>query len=92
MHRWFSEHNQYEYVLLRDPDQAGVEWAQSVSASIRGAGGKVRSLKPPDKLDPDEAILNGWWPSAIYSTQSQNGERSSRSPFLFSKEKATCLH
>jgi hypothetical protein len=65
MHRWFSEHNQYEYVLLRDPDKAGVEWSKSVSASIRHRGGKVRTLKPPDKLDPDEAILSGWWPSAI---------------------------
>ena len=65
MHRWFSEHGQYEYVLLRDPDKAGVEWAQSVSASIRHGGAKVRTLRPPDKLDPDEAILSGWWPSVI---------------------------
>jgi hypothetical protein len=65
MHRWFCEHPAYEYVLLCDPDQAGVEWAGSVSASIRGGGGKVRSLIPPDKLDPDEAILNGWWPSGL---------------------------
>ncbi|MBI3340123.1 MAG: toprim domain-containing protein [Chloroflexi bacterium] len=65
IHRWFSEHGDYEYVLLRDPDKAGVEWAQTVSASIRGGGAKVRTLKPPDHLDPDEAILNGWWLSAI---------------------------
>jgi hypothetical protein len=65
MHRWFSEHSQYEYVLLRDPDKAGVEWSKSVSASIRHGGGKVRTLKPPEKLDPDEAILSGWWPSGI---------------------------
>ena len=65
MHRWFSEHNEYDYVLLRDPDKAGMEWAQAVSASIRHGGAKVRTLKPPDQLDPDEAILSGWWPSAI---------------------------
>ncbi len=65
MHRWFSEHNKYDYVLLRDPDKAGMEWAQAVSASIRHGGAKVRTLKPPDGLDPDEAILSGWWPSAI---------------------------
>ena len=65
MHRWFSEHPGYEYILLRDPDKAGLEWARSVSASIRGGGGNVRTLKPPDKLDPDEAILSGWWPSGI---------------------------
>jgi hypothetical protein len=65
MHRWFVEHNQYDYVLLRDPDKAGVEWAQTVSASIRKGGAKVRTLRSPDGLDPDEAILSGWWPSAI---------------------------
>ncbi|MEP0806851.1 MAG: toprim domain-containing protein [Chloroflexota bacterium] len=65
MHRWFSEHSEYEYVLLRDPDKAGIEWAHTVSASIRGGGGKVRTIKPPELLDPDEAILSGWWPPAI---------------------------
>ncbi len=63
--RWFSEHNQYDYVLLRDPDQAGIEWAETVSATIRHGGAKTSTLKPPDQFDPDEAILNGWWPSAI---------------------------
>jgi hypothetical protein len=65
LHRWFSEHPQFEYVLLRDPDKAGAEWVQSVSASIRHGSAKVRALRPPDSLDPDEAILSGWWPSAI---------------------------
>ena len=65
MHRWFREHNQFEYVLLRDPDKAGVEWAQAVSVSIRHGGGSVRNLRPPQHLDPDEAILNGWWPSIL---------------------------
>ena len=39
MHRWFGEHNEFEYVLLRDPDEAGTEWTQSVSESIRHGGG-----------------------------------------------------
>jgi hypothetical protein len=65
IHQWFREHNQYDYILLRDPDKAGVEWAQSVSASIRHGGANVRSLRPPDHLDPDEAILSGWWPSVL---------------------------
>jgi hypothetical protein len=65
MHRWLSEHNQYDYVLLRDPDQAGMEWAQTVSESIRHGGASVQTVEPPDHLDPDEAILNGWWPSEI---------------------------
>ncbi|MFZ5903200.1 MAG: toprim domain-containing protein [Chloroflexota bacterium] len=62
---WFREHNQFEYALLRDPDQAGIEWAKTVSAAIRHGGAKVRTLRPPDGLDPDEAILSGWWPSGI---------------------------
>lgn len=62
---WFTEHNQYEYILVRDPDQAGREWAKTVSAAIRHGGAKVRKLRTPDNLDPDEAILKGWWPSGI---------------------------
>jgi hypothetical protein len=63
--QWFQQHNEFEYVLLRDPDKAGQEWAKTVSEAIRHGGGKARSLRPPDQLDPDEAILNGWWPSGI---------------------------
>ncbi len=63
--QWFREHNQFEYVLLRDPDKAGQEWAKTVSDAIRHGGAKVRTLRPPDGLDPDEAILSGWWPSGI---------------------------
>jgi hypothetical protein len=65
MHRWFREHGQYEYVLMRDPDPAGVEWALALSASIRNGGASVRTVLPPNHLDPDEAILSGWWPSGI---------------------------
>jgi hypothetical protein len=62
---WFTEHNQYEYILVQDPDQAGREWAKTVSATIRHGGAKVRKLRTPDNLDPDEAILKRWWPSGI---------------------------
>lgn len=62
---WFSEHNRYDYILVRDPDAAGKEWAQTVSGAIRHGGGKVRCLCPPGRLDPDEAILDGWWPDWI---------------------------
>jgi len=65
MLHWFTDHNQYEYVLLRDPDEAGREWARTVSAAIRHGGAKARTLRPPDNLDPDEAILRGWWNSGI---------------------------
>ena len=62
---WFSRHNRYEYILIRDPDKAGQEWEESVSAAIRHGGAPIHCLCPPDTLDPDEAILSGWWPSAI---------------------------
>ena len=65
MHRWFREHGQYEYVLMRDPDPAGVEWALALSASIRSGGASVRTVLPPNQHDPDEAILNGWWPAIL---------------------------
>jgi DNA primase len=59
--RWFTEHSQYEYVLLRDTDEAGREWAIKILAAIRQGGAEVRAMKPPGDLDPDEAILKGWW-------------------------------
>ena len=62
---WFSRHNRYEYILIRDPDKAGQEWEESVSAAIRHGGAPIHCLCPPDTLDPDEAILSGWWPSII---------------------------
>ncbi|HMM97430.1 MAG TPA: toprim domain-containing protein [Anaerolineales bacterium] len=65
LHRWFQEHGQYEYLLVRDPDPAGAEWALALSSSIRSGGASVRTLRTPDQLDPDEAILSGWWPSGI---------------------------
>jgi hypothetical protein len=47
--------------ILRDPDEAGREWATKLLAAIRKGGANVRALRPPDSLDPDEAILRGWW-------------------------------
>jgi DNA primase len=62
---WFREHNQYEYVLLCDPDNAGDEWAGHLTDAIQKGGASVQVLRPPDTLDPDEAILGGWWPSIL---------------------------
>ena len=62
---WFREHNQYEYVLLCDPDKAGDEWAGHLTDAIQKGGASVQALRPPDMLDPDEAILSGWWPSIL---------------------------
>jgi len=65
MLQWFRQHPEFEYVLLCDPDQAGQEWSETVSAAIRHGGATAHSLQPPDHLDPDQAILNGWWPNDI---------------------------
>jgi hypothetical protein len=62
---WFSHQNRYEYILIRDPDKAGQEWEVSVSVAIRHGGASVHCLCPPGTLDPDEAILSGWWPSIV---------------------------
>ena len=62
---WFAEHNQYEYLLIRDPDEAGQTWEARVSEVIRYGGAPVHCLCPPGTLDPDEAILNGWWPDFL---------------------------
>jgi hypothetical protein len=65
MLQWFRDHNQYEYLLLSDPDNAGDEWAGHLTDAIRGGGAGVQTLRPPAPLDPDEAILSGWWPSIL---------------------------
>lgn len=62
---WFREHNQYEYVLLSDPDKAGDEWTGHLTDAIQKGGAGVQALQPPAPLDPDEAILSGWWPSIL---------------------------
>jgi hypothetical protein len=58
---WFTQHSRYGYLLLRDTDEAGREWAIKILAAIRQGGAEVRVMKPPGDLDPDEAILKGWW-------------------------------
>ena len=65
MKQWFSQHPEFDYVLLSDPDPAGDEWTDTLSTCIRSGGAQVCAFKPPDTLDPDEAILNGWWPSIL---------------------------
>jgi hypothetical protein len=59
---WFAQHGEYSYTLIHDPDQAGREWCETVSGAIRQATSQVRILSTPGMLDPDEAILSGWWP------------------------------
>lgn len=62
---WFSMHNQYEYLLIRDPDEAGIQWTVAVAKAIQRGNGNARIATPPDTFDPDEAILRGWWPSNL---------------------------
>jgi DNA primase len=62
---WFSQNSQYEYLLVRDPDEAGVQWTAQVGKAINDGGGRLRMATPPGELDPDEAILKGWWPDGL---------------------------
>jgi hypothetical protein len=52
-------------LLVRDPDEAGVQWTAQVGKAINDGGGRLRLATPPGELDPDEAILNGWWPDGL---------------------------
>jgi hypothetical protein len=59
---WFSQNNQYEYLLVRDPDEAGAQWTAHIAKAVLHGGGKVAYTTPPNTLDPDKAILSCWWP------------------------------
>ena len=65
MRSWFQEHNQVGYLLVPDPDEAGKEWGKAIRAAIRKGKGVSYTAHPPKGLDPDEAILQGWWPEGI---------------------------
>ena len=65
MRNWFEEHNLVGYLLVPDPDDAGKEWTKSIRAAIRKGQGVSHTAHPPKGLDPDEAILQGWWPEGI---------------------------
>ena len=62
---WFQEHNQVGYLLVPDPDEAGKEWGKAIRAAIRKGKGVSHTVHTPKGLDPDEAILQGWWPEGI---------------------------
>jgi hypothetical protein len=65
MRSWFEEHNQIGYLLVPDPDDAGKAWAKIIRAAIRRGKGVSHTVHTPKKLDPDEAILQGWWPEGL---------------------------
>lgn len=64
MQAWFAA-SPYDYVLIPDGDQAGEDWTDTLVPAIRHAGGTFIVSETPDNLDPDEALLKGWWPPGI---------------------------
>jgi DNA primase len=62
---WFNQHGEYEYTLIHDPDEAGRQWCECVSGAIRMGTENVQIVSTPGTLDPDEAILSGWWPDHL---------------------------
>ena len=38
-------------------------WKQVLEKAIKDGGGKYDFINTPDKLDPDEAFLQDWWPA-----------------------------
>ena len=61
---WFTT-SPYEYLLVPDPDEAGEAWTEKVSSFICKGDGTVVAVRTPGDLDPDEALLQGWWPPGL---------------------------
>jgi len=58
-YEWLREKaGKRELILVPDPDDGGKDWI----ANLRRHGVKGQVFWPPDGLDPDEAVLAGWWP------------------------------
>jgi len=64
MLEWFAAHP-YGYLLIPDPDEAGRGWTKALKAAIRRGAGQARLARTPDGLDPDQAVLAGWWPEGL---------------------------
>jgi hypothetical protein len=64
MLEWFAACT-YEFLLVPDPDEAGQGWARALKAAIRRGEGQVQLAHTPDGLDPDQAVLSGWWPEGV---------------------------
>ncbi len=64
--KWFEEHPGYHYLLIPDPDKAGIDWQEQVSRAIHAGGGYWDSFSVPQGFsDPDEAFLAGWLPPVM---------------------------
>ena len=46
-------------VVVPDPDESGIEAAERIREARPGDN---LVAVPPDGMDPDEAVLSGWWP------------------------------
>jgi hypothetical protein len=64
MLEWFSAHP-YDYLLIPDSDEAGRGWGKILRAAIRRGKGQVHLIRTPDGMDPDQAVLGGWWPEGV---------------------------
>jgi len=62
---WFKGHPEYAYVLVPDGDDAGQDWAAALQKTIKTSGGLLHIARTPQNLDPDEALLAGWWPEGL---------------------------
>lgn len=64
MLEWFAAYH-CEYLLIPDPDEAGRGWAKALKAAIQRGESQAQLVHTPDGLDPDQAVLNGWWPEGV---------------------------
>ncbi|HEY57642.1 MAG TPA: toprim domain-containing protein [Anaerolineae bacterium] len=58
-YEWLRETAERRHLfLIPDADEGGKDWL----TNLRRHGVKGEVFFPPDGLDPDEAVLDGWWP------------------------------
>jgi hypothetical protein len=62
---WFKDRPQYGYVLIPDDDDAGRNWTRALAGAIKAGGGVSFVSSTPAGLDPDEALMQGWWPDGL---------------------------
>jgi len=60
---WYAQAKKYRHILIPDVDEAGMGWMDTLSRVLHDAD--LRVCIPPGELDPDEALLSGWWPESV---------------------------
>lgn len=63
--RWYERAGKYRHVLIPDADKAGMAWMDTLSKCLYEAKAESAVVFPPGGVDPDEAVLAGWWPKEI---------------------------